>query len=1775
LERFRNEIDAFRDTYRRTSVHRQLKRATELTAQEYGNRFLIELIQNAHDALEPRRRDGRILVLLDLSEGTHGTLYVANTGLPFTHESFGAICEFAQSSKLPGESIGNKGIGFRSILQIADRPEIYSRDPHRGPPSDFDGYCFRFAHREDIVDYVRDPQIADAIIENVSPYSLPYPEEGRPPNVQTMAAGGYASAVRLPLRSTEAAAEAAAEVEACFASEAPLPLFLDRLELLELEVRDQNGVRRTRITRSVKSLAVRPLGKLSLSRVTIRYTDDQGEHRVRFLVASELVPEPTMLEMIELSIAQRRLPNQWLGWKHEGRVSVAIRDVGTPVSRLYNYLPMGSTAESPFPGFLDAPFFSQLNRTSLHPDVPLNDFLLNRGTSVCLKLAETLAGTHSLEYGPLVARLLAWGEKDRPRLLSVSDAEGKPLTARRVIPVAGGRSGRQRYATLGDTYTWEPAEPTGVFSAAQLAKWLAIGFLDARVDDPARSRLAAMRMALCGADFTPPAERFADWAERLAKVLLGRRAALKVWDAFYADLATVFAPRGHAELLRGRRLLLDEKGELLPAGTAGAGSIRDSEPVVFLPPVRTRMEDEEEVSEGADIEIPPSLAPFIRYTHPQLRWQDPETEASTRPFFAEHRLVRRFRRRELRELLRSVLASDRDHSVYAAALEFAYRLTDDGTEQSAPKSAELNLRVPTQSGEWLPAPNAVFSSSWGTSDAASLEDLLRMTAKDSAELRAYQDDLLAVPERWPFPIDVSSFGKFLAGLGVKDGLWPTYHQPATTRRTGYEWHPQWLAREVGLSPEAAAAWEADVGARRETFSYYSQPYELDSLPVLPGQDTYSKWSSAARERFAEIVATGLGRWDDSAFWCEFSKPAGNRDNKRWPSPMMAFLTRVPWVPVASVPDTGVSWFRTPQEAWFIPEDGRGLPEFIPAVRLPVRRAILRSATGKTRLRDLLRARYWDDESDAAAAVSTLGGVLADGALDDAAHGLFTTIYQQKWRLVMARGRAEEVEELVRSTPLVVRRAGRLSVWRAAEPDGPLVLVNEVSPLRRQLIGDTEAAVFTVDPLEISVRAGLERARRALGDQARLSSEITSTVMVDGQEFAPSDALPRLQDGELAAAAELSALFLAARAQSLSQSKREAAMELLLRVRLAPANEIAVTVAGLGDTATSPVEALAYPHDTWPTLILSRNLLQAGRMPYQLAHPLCELMGLALDPGGLELTFRRASDRTGQEYWGPEATVLPDAVACHALEVTQEHLRELRGLILRPFSACLRLLLPVMSYGLADNWSDEWHARISATRNVDELRALWVPVESSLPPFDDVIEACRAESSLGDVRDRLHLDYGRFNAALRRLGAGYHPLTDPEGQQRAVAAFMARAHTWIDDELRRWFHYQYVEALGLEAYISARAREGLDHDPAWLDEYRVPPDSLIEQHVREWLATRGQADREDLHLEPLDAVRQSNKVFLDKCQDRLRDTVAAWVAVQRGPLPDWWSQQIPGTSWLASAAHAEGWSDFEVLSEESLLRQLEARGRWPTGMPRTTVLSALGLSEADLRPAGQSREADKQRREQARRTVVVDGVRIEVGLTDFRAVADALLPGLGPDLIAIPDRVARLSEIGGTGRRGAQPGSGGRGRISAPTDEQRLAIGFAGELVVREWLRGHYPDLDIDECWRSTYKNDYLGRSDGDDTLGYDFEVITRARRRLYEVKASIGDEWQFALGESEVRVAQRSSAEGKTRYRVIYVAHALESAARRLLVLPNPLTRGGAARLRMVGAGMRFTFQPG
>ncbi|WLA99873.1 hypothetical protein [Bradyrhizobium elkanii] len=170
---------------------RDLRHERGVTA-DYGGRYLWELIQNADDALE------------------YGTADAA-------------------------ELIGTKGLGFISVLEITDRPEIFSRP-----------FTFYFSKadteallRTRLGKHIRAPT-----------FEIPHLAT-ETPEISEILRQGYATAIRLPFRNAEIAANVRDVVERL---DHRFLLLSQRIERLQIEVAGQ--VRKIEISRSPVALGI-------------------------------------------------------------------------------------------------------------------------------------------------------------------------------------------------------------------------------------------------------------------------------------------------------------------------------------------------------------------------------------------------------------------------------------------------------------------------------------------------------------------------------------------------------------------------------------------------------------------------------------------------------------------------------------------------------------------------------------------------------------------------------------------------------------------------------------------------------------------------------------------------------------------------------------------------------------------------------------------------------------------------------------------------------------------------------------------------------------------------------------------------------------------------------------------------------------------------------------------------------------------------------------------------------------------------------------------------------------------------------------------------------------------------------------------------------------------------------------------------------------------------------------------------------------------------------
>lgn len=100
-------------------LFRDLGKVEQYIAESYKTRSFIELIQNADDA------NSSAFGIYN----TNDMLVVANNGRPFTEYDIEALCRSGSSNKYRGgNTIGYRGIGFKSVVNLARRIDIFSGD---------------------------------------------------------------------------------------------------------------------------------------------------------------------------------------------------------------------------------------------------------------------------------------------------------------------------------------------------------------------------------------------------------------------------------------------------------------------------------------------------------------------------------------------------------------------------------------------------------------------------------------------------------------------------------------------------------------------------------------------------------------------------------------------------------------------------------------------------------------------------------------------------------------------------------------------------------------------------------------------------------------------------------------------------------------------------------------------------------------------------------------------------------------------------------------------------------------------------------------------------------------------------------------------------------------------------------------------------------------------------------------------------------------------------------------------------------------------------------------------------------------------------------------------------------------------------------------------------------------------------------------------------------------------------------------------------------------
>jgi len=1728
-EIIQKETDSYVGVYLHArSVGQETTRETKaliesVVATDYDGRALIELIQNAHDAHDRSDPNGRLLVRLDVRRGEHGTLTVANGGRPFNIDNFHAIYRVALSSKPPQEGIGNKGVGFKSILQITHSPAILSVAD--AGSAEFDGFCFRFANDIDFdtIAHRTDPHDAglpNELRRSVSALKLPVPIEDNPSALAALPSAGYVTAIDAPLRSESALALTEKMLRELLSDNIPIHLFLDRLRTIRIElITDDDQIENHELTRSVS--ARENHSEFSTERVLLNGSDE-------YLLLKRAVPVEVIKRAIATSLADGRIGESYEDWDGDGEVTIAVRTDGQRfIGRYYTFLPMNISA--PLAGHVNGPFFAHLNRESMERSVPLNSCLIDAVADLAVAAASKEAGTVDLSAGSIVD-LLSWTDpSELKQLAEAFSRRGCDIASSKVIPVG---SGTDR-AALDEVWIWEPSDATVITSAA-VTDATDTPFLTAGLGAERSAAVAAIAKS-CGLPTTPSGTELAEWSSSIAATALAKQRAagqldLDWWATFYDELALLIPkPKGH---FSEASIILSDNEELLaPENLSG--------PTLFFHPRSSDSED------GA-LTLPDEIAHEVRFTHRGLPRLAAQNKRPGRVWLET--FVKDYSSESILELVRKGMQGSRTEQHRRTLLKFAFDVWY-GVSRERPTKALQRYRpmVPTL-GLWRDANTARFSEGWGDGEEADIaskyEQFVRDASSDAPELAPLQDQLIrpTTDGSWDGR-PAEAWFKFLSAAGVQNGLYPQ----ASDRP--FELHGSVVSREPGFiarPPGMSAAEHAILNEAAETLAtgrgLYKQQYVTDQpLWRLPGQQYYEAFSPDVRSKFAELVIRCIAEWPEASMRLVFSRHSHPRAAV-WPSLVTSFLNQSAWMPQRVPGISGLVTYTRPQDGWWV-SDGDG-PTYLAAQPRGLTRW-----TSESTLRRLkeVGTRFWDAAATAPDRLRTLIEVAKQYAPQDRELTEIRNAYAEAWTETLEEG------EPTSQVAVLVSREQELEVLSLATSETVFV-IDSAGRAKQRLLEQVPVPVLAIRDPSLAGRVH-EHIRTGSPATFELASRAAVEVTVNGASVDSIQTTPLLTRWPWLLDLVLTLVETRASAFHRAGKRRLAEVaDTLKALRFASVPSIETSIAGYEVDATRGELVITVEQGRQPVILVMSGSTHDSPT-WVLEQAAKAIMG-AVGFGDLQAEFTVALMRLGRDGIGEPTQVQ----IARALDVPDRDVeRAANELGLGPVIVYnVQMLVAMFNPDLAEQLAE----RASSFSSPSEVTAWLTEHASNGTAFDpEQLVQWALRDDLPAAVEALGVALSHANRVMREFDRA--PLHNVEGHERSYRSYRDRHLVDHLDQLRASFVDVYRNRDPLDDYL--RLRDELQELPSpdvWLDEYWTLPHEVIHEHFARWIAANAIAPEARAILEPLRQVQDRNRNVVQGTMSQLPPTVLAWARRNEVQPPN-----LPDLGTVLNQIEVAGRLDFDVFDASEIVNTIVDLGQWPGGMPLTLTLEQLGLTPADIEAERNYKRVAEEAARRRRDSVRYGTTEYSGEETDRAALIAAVLSNLPPLVMATTTESQVITMIPQGRRPTRMTGGGNSGR---PSQVKTGQIGFIGELIASKWIELQY-GVHPKDSWKSGYRAEFLGE-EGDDSLGYDFEVVTPTETLRIEVKATTGDDNQFELGETEVRCAQ--SLQTHERY-IILLLNAVQDPERATLqVLPNPFEHGGLINYSLLGQKLRLGFAP-
>ncbi|OZI28671.1 hypothetical protein CEG14_22225 [Bordetella genomosp. 1] len=1730
----RSQLEHALDAQRRgLRVYESLRSLNEVIGTQYGDRVLFELLQNAHDA-HAEGEEGEVAIDLVVSNDRTGVLLVANKGRPFSGSNFEAIRNIGTSDKEIGEGIGNKGLGFRSVEALTNDVHIFSAGAQMPAPT-FDGYCFRFASTEEIAALLEEigasPEVAAQVADNIPRYLVPVhvPVSEQTEEVRRLAERGYATVVCLPLASPREVDLAERQVAALADAEVPVQLFLDRLASLEISiVQSGSEVKRASLSRRVESLLGDPSSSIRMQRVKL------GDGST-FLIASQTLEKGAVLAAVERSIPAAPPLKRWLAWKGDAVVSIAVCLDKAIAPRLYNFLPMDDHAVSPMAGNIDAPFFADIDRRTIKGDLPLNQLLIEAAADTAAKACLAIVDEGLALPPSAVVDMAAWSGPLISKIVAAFQKNGRPLYRAAVWPAASNIG--VHWASFQTLYAWPDIRTKQILPAR--LRSLAEADILFGVSEGQLARVRALAAAV-GHPLDMNGTHLARWVEATAEHLAKKtKPGATAWRDLYADALALFAASNISlEELVGRKVLLSDEKKLLVA----TADTRGDAPPVFARRASARGRR----GEGAP-NPPSAVARKFRFLNQNAGIPEDVVQK-----FVRAGLLRHYDPVEALKALKGALGSATENQRHEA-LTWAFRvwLTDrDKTVEAVLNEADL--MVPC-SGGWMRAREALMSASWSAL-GGTLEQYFDEAAATSKDCRDQRKRLLVAFSSWPKVGGNhrrEDWAEFLTILGVRDGLEP---MPATMRRIGTPngyWNQ--LLRYGKADQGFDANWTEIISHR--DLLYPQTDYNMRGEAWrIPGQLEHEHLPESAKELLSNLLVTYLKAHGDAHF--QFSvHHKREQQSVTLPTPLYVFLQHGRW-PASTRLDQVV--FARPCDSWSTTAPRLHPPRFVarfkssPGIREELPSILFDVKIG---LRD------WSDPSSAPGRLASLAAALPE--LSAAERRDLRDQVRRAWDDV-----AERRSVLPSSLQLIVERSGSLEILQGREQGPPIVYVtSEPQGFAARSLSDAGEAVLDVGETDATLICDL------LKETGRYSPRLTNSgevqLVVDGVLFEASPDDPPLVAGELSWLCDLAILAhehlgdpLETRTLPPDELDRR-----LRAIRVRRCGGFALTISGLNIPVRGRERVHAVQDARAPTLLVKTVDSIDLSLLLEASQALTKMLGSRRNT--LELMLGRLQ-RDGYDGGavGPSEEMLARAIG-RDVSVVHEYFAATKGGVQRRVEGVLPALAFLKGLDAAERLRDR-HAQLGPAL---QLRS-WLAGELPERVVNQLLEVVAETDDQKAICARLNLDFAAFGCTLAELG--YPPMNDEADFRRLFSAYLAEMASSIRARLRRAFLPAWRGAAPLDEYVTLRTLEFVQFDSQWPRQFEELDRAHVVSHVEQVVEARLGADDPSVELEALEVVAAANRRLVTARHADLTNLVRAWCRKNCIQQPT--GVGSADAQQLVRELDRAGLLDFEVIAPGALPTLLLRQGWWPTSMPTTESLSDLGLTGEDLKHEEKEVLELRLKSEVARRSVSFAGRSLDTGspgfIQEFESIADTAIAQ--SDEWFTRSRVARLlqQEEAGKSWKGAGGGGGGRTWRNQPSDATRTTMGMVSEWLVWKLLFRRHPKEMSDECWVSSNREKFCTGPEGDDSLGYDFRVVTARHEYLYEVKSALDVGGEFELTARELEVAGSAREDNKRRYRILYVPFVFDPTRWMVMTLPNPVGTRTRDQFRVVRSGsVRYRFE--